>query len=238
MNDSFKLWCNTHQKRIENFLEDFLKKNSDQSLIKEVCKYAIFGNGKRIRALLVYAIGEINGAEKKELDYIAGAIELIHCYSLIHDDLPAMDDDDLRRGKASCHKEFNEAQAILAGDAIQALSFSLLSSDNFKISDNKKIEIIKIFSRAIGIQGMVLGQSMDIQSTNKKISLEMIENLQKLKTGILIEASCVIPNLISKIDNNSKILVIAKLLGQIYQITDDILDNESNSKLLGKKDPW
>jgi len=237
MSKSLDPWITLHQKRIEDFLKEFINKNSDETLIKKVCEYAIFNGGKRFRALLVYAIGEINGVNKQALDYVAGAVEVIHCYSLIHDDLPAMDDDSLRRGKPSCHIKFNEAQAILAGDGLQVISFNLLCSSNLDISNKKKIALLEIFSKAIGIQGMVLGQSLDMEASNNTINLKSLEHLQELKTGALIEASCTMSYLISDVfnqNNQNKISKMAKLLGKIYQITDDILDNESNENILGK----
>ena len=237
MSKSLDPWITLHQKRIEDFLKEFINKNSDETLIKKVCEYAIFNGGKRFRALLVYAIGEINGVNKQALDYVAGAVEVIHCYSLIHDDLPAMDDDSLRRGKPSCHIKFNEAQAILAGDGLQVISFNLLCSSDLDISNKKKIALLEIFSKAIGIQGMVLGQSLDMEASNNTINLKSLEHLQELKTGALIEASCTMSYLISDVfnqNNQNKISKMAKLLGKIYQITDDILDNESNENILGK----
>jgi farnesyl diphosphate synthase len=171
------------------------------------------------------------------LDYVAGAVEVIHCYSLIHDDLPAMDDDSLRRGKPSCHIKFNEAQAILAGDGLQVISFNLLCSPDLDISNKKKLNLLKILSKAIGIQGMVLGQSLDMEASNNTINLKSLEHLQELKTGALIEASCTMPYSISDVfsqNNQNKISKMAKLLGKIYQITDDILDNESSDNVLGK----
>lgn len=237
MSKSLDPWITLHQKRIEDFLKEFINKNSDETLIKKVCEYAIFNGGKRFRALLAYAIGEINGVNKQALDYVAGAVEVIHCYSLIHDDLPAMDDDSLRRGKPSCHIKFNEAQAILAGDGLQVISFNLLCSPDLDISNKKKLNLLKILSKAIGIQGMVLGQSLDMEASNNTINLKSLEHLQELKTGALIEASCTMPYSISDVfsqNNQNKISKMAKLLGKIYQITDDILDNESSENVLGK----
>jgi farnesyl diphosphate synthase len=237
MSKSLDPWITLHQKRIEDFLKEFINKNSDETLIKKVCEYAIFNGGKRFRALLAYAIGEINGVNKQALDYVAGAVEVIHCYSLIHDDLPAMDDDSLRRGKPSCHIKFNEAQAILAGDGLQVISFNLLCSPDLDISNKKKLDLLKILSKAIGIQGMVLGQSLDMEASNNTINLKSLEHLQELKTGALIEASCTMPYSISDVfiqNNQNKISKMAKLLGKIYQITDDILDNESSENVLGK----
>ena len=133
MNESFDAWLNTHQKRIDDFIEKNIKKNYPKSYISDVCSYSILNGGKRFRALLVYAIGEINNTNKNLLDHISCALELTHTYSLIHDDLPAMDNDDLRRGKPSCHIKFNEAQAILAGDGIQAMAIELICNEDFEV---------------------------------------------------------------------------------------------------------
>ena len=169
---------------------------------------------------MIYAIGE----EEKilnpfHLDQLALSVELIHAYSLTHDDLPSMDDDSLRRGKPSCHIEFNEGQAILAGDALQSLAFQVLSDNNLNIHNDIKIKIINILSQSIGLNGMALGQSMDINSDKMNSSIEVLERLQELKTGALIKASCVIPFLLSK--NYEEIYLadianIGHLIGKIY----------------------
>ena len=187
---------------------------------------------------MIYAIGEDEKILNPfHLDQLALSVELIHAYSLTHDDLPSMDDDSLRRGKPSCHIEFNEGQAILAGDALQSLAFQVLSDNNLNIHNDIKIKIINILSQSIGLNGMALGQSMDINSDKMNSSIEVLERLQELKTGALIKASCVIPFLLSK--NYEEIYLadianIGHLIGKIYQITDDILDIESNTETLGK----
>ena len=160
------VWVKSHQKRIHNILQEYFDRQ-EESLLKKACEYSLLNGGKRIRSLLVYAVGEDELIENKfHLDQIALSIELIHAYSLIHDDLPAMDDDPLRRGKPSCHIKFTEGQAILAGDALQSLAFEILSSRDFDINDSIKIKIINTLSRAIGLFGMAQGQSLDLISTN------------------------------------------------------------------------
>ena len=237
MNNLLDEWQISQKSRITNFLKKKLDKKSLSKTIYEASNYALLNGGKRFRALLVYAIGEIDNIDKNQLDFIAASIETIHAYSLTHDDLPDMDDDSLRRGLPSCHVKYGIAQAILAGDALQSLAFEVLSSQDFKIKDQQKIFLISQLSKAIGIEGMALGQSLDMESSNKKIDVRLLEEMQKNKTGKLIHASCVMPYSISKSFNLSIESTISKLafqIGQLYQIVDDILDNSSSSECLGK----
>jgi len=237
MTEDFSVWVNSHHKRIEGFMMRILKEESSNSLIHEVCTHGSVNGGKRFRALLSYAIGEITQTDKLIIDHIASSIEFIHAYSLIHDDLPAMDNDDLRRGKPTCHIKFNEAQAILAGDGLQSLAFHILSLPSFLIEDQKKLKLINSLSNTIGINGMVKGQSLDIENTLKIGEIKGLETLQELKTGLLFNFIGSATYLVS--DNHSekmniKITNLCALLGKVYQITDDILDYESNDKVLGK----
>jgi farnesyl diphosphate synthase len=237
MVNNSKDWVRIHQDRINKILIEYFNSKKNNSTLHKACCYAVLNGGKRIRALLVYATGGIGNADIKVLDQLAIVFELVHAYSLIHDDLPAMDDDTLRRGKATCHIKFNEAQAILAGDALQANAFEILSSSKVNLSDQKKIFMINMLSRAIGKNGMVLGQSNDIESSNKKLKMSELENLQELKTGLLIQVACEMGYLSCEAsDPKTKKLVkvMGLLIGNIYQITDDILDYESNTHVLGK----
>lgn len=235
--DSINQWVSEHQKRVDLILQDFFN-TQENTLLKNACEYALLNGGKRLRSLLIYAVGEDEKILNKfHLDQLALSVELIHAYSLTHDDLPSMDDDSLRRGKPSCHIKFNEGQAILAGDALQSLAFQVLSDKNLKIHNDTKIQIINTLSQSIGLNGMALGQSMDIDSNKMSSSIEALEKLQELKTGALIKASCVIPFLLSKNYDEMHMTDIANigdLIGKIYQITDDILDVESNTEILGK----
>ena len=237
MTEDFSFWVNSHQKRIEHFMMQNLKDESSNSLIHEVCSHGSLNGGKRFRALLCYAIGEATQTDKLILDHIASSIEFIHAYSLIHDDLPSMDNDDLRRGKPTCHIKFNEAQAILAGDGLQSIAFHILSLPSFLIDDQKKLKLINSLSNTIGINGMVKGQSLDIENTLKIGEIKGLEKLQELKTGLLFSfiglATCLVSNNPSE-EMNIKITNLSALLGKVYQITDDILDYESNDKVLGK----
>ena len=237
MNNLTNEWLISRQSRINKFIKKKFDKKDLSTTISKASNYALLNGGKRFRALLVYAIGAIDDTDKNQLDFIAASIEIIHAYSLIHDDLPDMDNDSLRRGLPSCHIKYGVAQAILAGDALQSLAFEILSSEDFKISDQQKINLIAQLSKAIGVEGMVLGQSLDMESSNKKIDEKLLKKIQKNKTGQLIYASCTMPFSISKnfdISVNNLISRFSLLLGQLYQIVDDILDNSSTSERLGK----
>ena len=197
----------------------------------------MLNGGKRFRALLTYAIGEINATNPNKLDFIAASIETIHAYSLTHDDLPDMDDDSMRRGLPSCHVKYGTSQAILAGDGLQSLAFEFLVSPGFRIDDAIKINLISQLTKAIGIDGMVYGQSLDMECSNKKIDVKLLEKIQRKKTGELIHAACIMPYSISNVFSSSVqdfISKLAFLLGQLYQIIDDILDSTSSSEALGK----
>ena len=237
MNNAFDAWQISHQDRINKFLKKKLDNKNTKNTINDAANYALLNGGKRFRALLVYAIGEINATNQNLLDFVAASIEIIHAYSLTHDDLPDMDDDSLRRGLPSCHIKFGASQAILAGDGLQSLAFEFLVSPDFIIEDEKKINLISYLSKAIGINGMVFGQSLDMECSNKEIDIKLLEKIQKKKTGELIHASCIMSYSISNFFDSSVedcISRLAYLLGQLYQIIDDILDGTSTSMDLGK----
>lgn len=206
----------------------------------EIChhaiKYAISNGGKRIRAYLLFILGKHFGISKNNLNILGASVELIHAYSLVHDDLPCMDDDVLRRGKLTCHKKYNEAQALLVGDALQSLSFELLSSNKLKIDPKLKIECINLLASSIGAQGMVLGQSLDMIYENKKPTKKIIEKIHKKKTGMLISACILIPSVISQQTNSihKNLIILGENLGLLYQMVDDYLDATSDLEKLGK----
>lgn len=204
--------------------------------LHEAMRYSIFNGGKRIRPLLVYLTGKALNVDELSLDSPACAVELIHAYSLVHDDLPAMDDDDLRRGKPSCHKAFNEATAILAGDALQSLAFDVVAY-NAHISPKQNIQMIQTLAVAIGSRGMVGGQAIDIDAIGKSLNIAELENMHIHKTGALIRASVKMGALACQtIDDNLLIKLdhYAKCIGLAFQIKDDILDIEANTETLGK----
>ena len=225
------------QRRVDRFLTDlFLDSVSDQDLMKAI-RYASLDGGKRIRPLLVYASATAVGAQLENADAPASAVELIHSYSLVHDDLPAMDDDDLRRGKPSVHKAFNEATAILVGDALQSLAFQLLSEANSNLSAQTKLTMIETLSKAAGTEGMTGGQAMDLDAENRSITLDALEGIHRLKTGALIKASVrlgALCNPDTPTNQFKSLNEFANNIGLAFQIQDDILDEISNTETLGK----
>jgi geranylgeranyl diphosphate synthase type II len=228
-----------YQSRVEIALDKWLPKAEvDPGNLHKAMRYAVLGSGKRVRPVLVYATGETFGVDLSALDGPAVAVELIHAYSLIHDDLPAMDDDDLRRGQPTCHKAFDEATAILAGDAIQALSFDVLANDqDISVGPEQKIQMFACLAVNSGSLGMAGGQAIDLASVGKKLTLEQLENMHSRKTGALIRASVELGALSVSELNSSDFEAIsnyAKSIGLAFQIRDDILDIESETSVLGK----
>ncbi len=228
-----------YQKRINNFLALQLNKLSiNDERLHQAMRYGLLKGGKRIRPYLAYITGETLGASLDDLDGIAGALECIHAYSLLHDDLPAMDDDDLRRGQPTCHKAFDEATAILAGDSLQTLAFDILANHNFsKAVKPKQIKLIQQLVSASGYQGMCGGQALDLAATNQKINLNLLETLHSLKTGALLKASVLMSAecAIQTTEKDKKALTqYAQLIGLAYQVQDDIIDITSTQEQLGK----
>ena len=206
--------------------------------LHDAMRYTVMDGGKRIRPTLVYAGGQAIGATPDSLDRAACAIELIHAYSLIHDDLPAMDDDDLRRGKPSCHRAFGEATAILAGDALQSLAFQVLASDAGNgVSESTRLRMIKTLALAAGSRGMAGGQAIDLAATGQQLNIAELEDMHIHKTGALIRASVVLGALCGKDTAPADIEKLdhyAKCIGLAFQIRDDILDVEGEAATLGK----
>lgn len=224
--------------RMDKLFNHYLKETqSPASTLQTAMAYSVFNGGKRIRPLMVYAAAEAFEANLDEADAPACAIELIHSYSLIHDDLPSMDNSDLRRGKPTCHKVFSEAMAILAGDALQTLSFSILSTHPSSLSAEQRISMVKTLSEASGLLGMAGGQALDIESINKQLTIEELMQIYQLKTGALISASIKL-GILAAAQPDPQIQVsiekYADYLGLAFQIQDDLLDIESDTILLGK----
>ena len=233
-----------------NFLEENLTRinkalfktlpEKEISRVTEAIHYSVMNGGKRIRPQIILLLCEMLEVEvtNDNIDLIAAAGELIHCYSLIHDDLPAMDDDDYRRGQLSCHKQFDEATAILAGDAIQPLSLEVLTSlEDPNLEAKTKLEIINLFARACGPEGMVEGQNRDILAENKVLTEEELDELHYLKTGKLIEACVLCVCLMKKnIDKDliEKLKTFSNKFGLAFQIRDDILDEIGDEETIGK----
>ncbi|WP_125716537.1 (2E,6E)-farnesyl diphosphate synthase [Pseudoalteromonas rubra] len=210
--------------------------DSDETAIA-AARYSISNGGKRLRPFLVYATGQIFGASSRDLDIAAAAVECIHSYSLVHDDLPAMDDDDLRRGKPTCHIAFDEAQAILAGDALQTLAFELLSTHTFSVPAANQITMIKTLAKASGLQGMVGGQALDLAATDKSVSLAELERIHRLKTGALLTCAIELGALCAPDVSPTtleRLRDYGQNIGLAFQVQDDILDIEGNTEVLGK----
>ena len=210
----------------------FQRLTKNQTTIDKSISYALSNPGKRIRPTLVFLVGDFLGIETSRLESIAGAIELIHTYSLVHDDLPCMDDDDLRRGKPTLHKKFNESTAVLAGDALQTLAFNLILDDkNLNISE--KHDLLSDLAKRIGPEGMVLGQNLDIEYEKKNPSFDEIMEMNRLKTGLLIEFSILSPFYL-KGDLTKDWYQLAKNIGISFQLIDDMLDLSETTEKIGK----
>jgi len=224
------------QDHFESVLERRLPKPAVQPVqLHQAMRYAALAGGKRFRPILIYASGRALGVEPSELDSIACAIELIHAYSLIHDDLPAMDDDDLRRGRPSCHKAFNEATAILAGDALQALAFELLARELHPSADSS-LRLIGLIANACGSTGMAGGQALDLAAVGNELDLSQLETMHRLKTGALIHAAVMAPCLLTNTDEatQARFSIYGESVGLAFQVHDDILDVTGDAQITGK----
>lgn len=229
-----------YAQQVDQALEHFLPaKNIRPANLHQAMRYSVFNGGKRIRPLLVYLTGQALGTSETLLHAPACAVELIHAYSLIHDDLPSMDDDDLRRGRPTCHIQHGEAMAILAGDALQTLAFQILAEQSTDVVDASMItKMLQTLSHAAGSRGMVGGQAIDLESVGKTMNIAELENMHIHKTGALIRSSVLLgafcqtdsidETLLNKLDH------YAKCIGLSFQIQDDILDVEGNTEALGK----
>jgi geranylgeranyl pyrophosphate synthase len=224
------------QARTETLFTQFVKDRvSPAPLLQEAISYAVFNGGKRMRPLLVYATGLALGAPLPNLDPAAAAVELMHAYSLIHDDLPAMDNADMRRGKPSCHKVYGEAIAILAGDALQSLAFEVIITQPAQILPAQRLKMLGILADASGINGMAGGQALDMLGVDSNLG-ELL-NLYKLKTGALLLASVRMGMVSAGLEDGSLeagLVRYGECLGMGFQLRDDLLDIESSSEVLGK----
>lgn len=235
----FQSRLDIYQKRVDVALDKYLPSDDPpEHNLAEAIRYSVVGGGKRIRPAMVYAAGEAMGVSTDLLDIPACAVEMIHAYSLIHDDLPAMDDDDLRRGRPTCHKAFDEATAILAGDALQALAYEILAKDDHEeLTPEHRIDMLSLLTEASGAHGMAGGQAVDLASVGKQLDLAQLEHMHQLKTGALIRASILLGGMckqdISK-DEMEMLSNYALCIGLSFQIQDDILDVVSDTETLGK----
>jgi len=239
MSNALKEYLTISQTRVEKALEHRLPANTVLPMrLHDAMRYSTLDGGKRMRPMLTYSVGKALGLAPEILDGAACAVEMIHVYSLIHDDLPAMDDDALRRGKATSHVQYDEATAILAGDALQTLAFQILAGDaSMEASAETRLKMITALAKASGSQGMVGGQAIDLESVGKKLTLPELENMHIHKTGALIRVAVQLATL-SKPDLEpavaAKLDHYAKCIGLSFQVKDDILDEESDTATLGK----
>lgn len=238
MSQFFLSQLSEYQQRINQFLTEKLNgyEKYDSPLL-DAMSYAVLLGGKRIRPFLIYATGRMLGVPLSTLDNSAAAMEAIHAYSLVHDDLPAMDDDKLRRGNPTCHIAFDEATAILAGDALQSFAFELLASAP-QLTAEQKVTQVQWLAGAAGASGMCLGQSLDLQSENKAVSLEELERIHRNKTGALIIASVMMGFHLSDYAQDKQIenrlRQYAQAIGLAFQVQDDILDVVGEADKVGK----
>ncbi len=233
--EQFRINC---QQRIDQVLQaQFSNATASAQRLQEAMAYSLFNGGKRVRPLLVYASAKAVNTDLDKADYAAAAIEMVHAYSLIHDDLPAMDDDALRRGKPTCHIAFDEATAILAGDALQTQAFALLSQPIAGLNAQQQLNMLHVLAQTSGLHGMAGGQSLDLEAVNQTVGLAYLENMHLHKTGALIEASVLLGALCQNdIDDTtlSALRLYAKAIGLAFQVQDDILDVISDTQTLGK----
>ncbi len=217
------------------FLSRFLSNQKRTDLIKPM-RYGLLPGGKKIRSKLILDVGKIFKIKYQNLIRISAAVECIHAYSLIHDDLPCMDNDSLRRGKLSTHKKFGESTAILAGNSLLTFAFEILSQKNFKLDDKIKIKLVNLISKCSGHSGIAGGQYLDLSFERKKIPLKKIIEMQIKKTGKLFSFCCMAPIIISKKFNHlKKFDNIGSDIGLLFQIADDLIDYSGNTKKVGKK---
>lgn len=237
MND-FQDWSRQIAMDMERTLSDLLPLPDIQpQRLHAAMRYSSLSGGKRVRPMLVFAAGLVTEADSSRVKAVSAAVEFIHAYSLIHDDLPCMDDDTLRRGRPTCHIEFDEATALLAGDALQALAFEIVSTHKLADSAETQLMMIQHFTKACGSHGMAGGQAIDLANVNKSITLPELEYMHILKTGALIRASVQLGALCGRAlqpDEMKHLDRYAKCVGLAFQVVDDILDCESNTAKLGK----
>lgn len=226
----------TYQQRVDSFLNACIESHSIDPVLQEAMLYSLFNGGKRVRPALVYMVNRMLGGTDTLADSAAAAIECVHSYSLVHDDLPAMDDDDLRRGKPTCHIAFDEATAILAGDALQCLAFELLSQAE-PLQAETQIRLISLLAEASGHRGMVVGQSFDLRNVGKALNLEQLEAMHQHKTGALLRCAVLMGatlNTNTTVEQLNALERYANAIGLAFQVQDDILDIEGDADTIGK----
>ncbi len=238
MTADFQDWARSRQVRIENSLQTLLPAaNVAPERLHDAMRYTVLGGGKRVRPLLAFAAGELNGADEERVTIAGAAVELIHAYSLVHDDLPCMDNDVLRRGKPTCHVEYGDAIALLAGDSLQSLAFQLLAEYCLADTPQLQLDMIRRLAQAAGSRGMAGGQAVDLASVGKTLSLPELEFMHIHKTGALIRAAVMLGACCGSRLTEDQLMSLdhfAKCIGLAFQVVDDILDAEATTATLGK----
>ena len=237
MRVDFQGWVAAHQARFEEVLRGLLPRaDIAPQRLHEAMRYAVLDGGKRVRPLLAFAAGELAGAEQARADIAAAAVELIHAYSLVHDDMPCMDDDVLRRGKPTCHKQYDEATALLVGDSLQTLAFQLLAEHRLNDDAARQLEMVRLLAVASGSRGMAGGQAIDLASVGKSLTLPELEFMHIHKTGALIRAAVLLGAHCGSVsaEQLQRLDHFGKLIGLAFQVVDDVLDCEADTATLGK----
>jgi len=231
----FQDWAQQLQARIETVLARTLPAaDIAPQTLHAAMRYSALGGGKRVRALLCYAAAELCNTSVEIADAAASAVELIHAYSLVHDDMPCMDDDDLRRGKPSCHKQYDDATALLVGDALQSLAFEVLAAPNLCADGHQQVQMLQILAKASGSTGMAGGQAIDLGAVGKPLTQPQLEGMHQLKTGALIQASVLLGANNGNTAQINAVRAYAHNIGLAFQVVDDILDVEADTSTLGK----
>ena len=232
---AFQDWAQQQQARIETVLARTLPAaDIAPQTLHSAMRYSALGGGKRVRALLCYAVAELCNTELKIADAAASAVELIHAYSLVHDDMPCMDDDDLRRGKPSCHKQYDDATALLVGDALQSLAFEVLAAPQLCANAHQQVQLLHMLAIASGSTGMAGGQAIDLGAVGKPLTQAQLESMHQLKTGALIQASVLLGAISGSTAQIKAVSEYARNIGLAFQVVDDILDVEADTSTLGK----
>ena len=232
---AFQDWAQQQQARIETVLARTLPAaDVAPQTLHSAMRYSALGGGKRVRALLCYAAAELCNTELKIADAAASAVELIHAYSLVHDDMPCMDDDDLRRGKPSCHKQYDDATALLVGDALQSLAFEVLAAPQLCANAHQQVQLLHMLAIASGSTGMAGGQAIDLGAVGKPLTQAQLESMHQLKTGALIQASVLLGAISGSTAQIKAVSEYARNIGLAFQVVDDILDVEADTSTLGK----
>ncbi len=231
-------WVKSHQDNIETRLAELLPaENVAPEKLHSAMRYAVLGGGKRVRPLLAFAAGELVNAKLEQVAYAAAAVELIHVYSLVHDDLPCMDDDILRRGKPTCYVKYDEATALLVGDSLQSLAFQLISQPQFLRNATAQLQMVNLLASASGSYGMAGGQDIDLASVGKTLSRSELESMHSFKTGALIKAAILMGAYCGDHVEKTHLIqlgVFADRIGLTFQVVDDVLDAEATTEKLGK----